>query len=828
MVSRKRTRQETENRSASVADSSVQEEHGGLLHRLRNSWEFANLVQYIYMFGKAMKINDDFDIEDLETECLKPESSETLLEIGLCLLKIISSHRGLNRDNFEEYTRRQYSAKAPSRNPFGDGEDPVKFHEFDLFEKLRVLQQLAAWTLWNPEKFRERMPEQKETDQTQWRVEELGYDRDERLYYLLDDNRLYRRTDPPIPPPVPSKPKATSKKGRAAARAAKRRKLAEAETKDEDREQANGGANDPPIAHKWECIAITLVEYRSFVESLRKSKDPDEQILRDRLVDQVIPTIEKAEEAQQKKIQRKEKELVNLQKLATAKRSSRIASRQEKERQETFAAEEAKKREAERISTKKQQQLQEKIEKDRLYRLMTREQRLKDREEKRRQHEQHLADMEEQAKKLETGEARISERQLKAMMEKGKQDLEALQAEEPWVFDCSVCGVHGENLDDGSHSVACEKCNVWQHSQCLKIPKEEAERDDFHFICADCKQRIEDAKRPKIPPLKFRIPTSLSPHSAGASHVNGEKAKQQGSEIPPAPVNIPPPFPAASIPPMQVSESQPKPGSGVSPTMRDAPGSYHQYRPTAHPVANGFQPARPLSQNGTFYPTRQPQQLTPMAIQQPSSTIFPQRPAGGHPETQLKFIQHLPPTTGPLSNNSSFNSHRQSPSYSAQTYPSPIQNRPSMSPTQGNRDVGPLAGFPPQPTPSNNAIPSTPFNYNRPHTGTSPYLNQTPSASFSATPHASFSHTPPPNYAQPVATSGLSPRKHSPPRAPPSFSPNIGSTSVLPPVQKLHPSPKLMGRRSPDAPVPGPVKSMTPDQEDRRRREREFSMQNTQ
>lgn len=33
--------------------------------------------------------------QDLEVECLKPEPSQKLLEIGLCLLKWISSHRGL-------------------------------------------------------------------------------------------------------------------------------------------------------------------------------------------------------------------------------------------------------------------------------------------------------------------------------------------------------------------------------------------------------------------------------------------------------------------------------------------------------------------------------------------------------------------------------------------------------------------------------------------------------------------------------------------------------------------------------------------------------------
>lgn len=67
--------------------------------------------------------------------------------------------------------------------------------------------------------------------------------------------------------------------------------------------------------------------------------------------------------------------------------------------------------------------------------------------------------------------------------------------------------------DDGTHSVACERCNVWQHSACLGISKEDAEKDDFHFVCHDCKQREEDAKKPKIPTLKFHVNHSTSPHS---------------------------------------------------------------------------------------------------------------------------------------------------------------------------------------------------------------------------------------------------------------------------------------------------------------------------
>ena len=69
---------------------------------------------------------------------------------------------------FDEYTRRQYVAKAPHRNPYGTEETPNKFAEFDIVTKLRVLFQLSQWTLMNPDRIRERMPEAKDTEQIQW------------------------------------------------------------------------------------------------------------------------------------------------------------------------------------------------------------------------------------------------------------------------------------------------------------------------------------------------------------------------------------------------------------------------------------------------------------------------------------------------------------------------------------------------------------------------------------------------------------------------------------------------------------------------------------
>lgn len=58
MGSRKRSRSD-----AIAAPVQQPTEEPGLLQQIRNSWEFASLMQYIAIFGKIMKIDEDFEIE---------------------------------------------------------------------------------------------------------------------------------------------------------------------------------------------------------------------------------------------------------------------------------------------------------------------------------------------------------------------------------------------------------------------------------------------------------------------------------------------------------------------------------------------------------------------------------------------------------------------------------------------------------------------------------------------------------------------------------------------------------------------------------------------
>ncbi|KAJ5374939.1 hypothetical protein N7517_006945 [Penicillium concentricum] len=776
MGSRKRTHSE----AVSVAEQQAPEEPG-LLSQLRSNWAFASLMQYIAIFGQVMKIDEEFGIEDLEVECLKPEPSHKLLEIGLCLLKWISSHRGLTFDNFDEYTRRQYNAKAPNTtNPFGHEEEPNKFLHFDVFTKIHVLHQLTVWTFWNPDRIRDKMPEKKETEQTEWRIEEFGWDREGRSYYVLDDNRLYRRTDPPPPPPRQRPKKKAKSRSSRVSRTSKRTSTAAAEEgsdeESKDTNDANAAAAFAEDPFKWECVAVTLEEYQAFLDTLQKTKDADEKYLRDSIVEHVLPILEKAEEAQQRKRQKREKELMNLQLVAGAKRSSRLAAKEEKERQDRDAAEAAQKRESDLAEARKQQAKQHQLEEDRQSRTMTREQRIRDREQKRLLHEAELERIEEEQQRIERGESRVSARNLQADLEKSQKNLAGLAQDDQWVFDCSGCGVYGENLDDGSHSVACEKCNVWQHSKCLGISQQAAEKEDFHFVCRDCKQKEEDSNRPKLPPLKFRVSASASP-SAAPPVSKKQKAEDDEDHAPPSPVKKSH---------LALSNVQKEPS---------------RTQPTLHSSAIG---------HGNFYPPRSPQRRVHHTDHTPSSS--PPRPPFSPPKAILlsaPFAAYAASSSSPP-----FGSFpvRPSSSHSAQ---SPVQNQPSMSPTQGNPDVGPIAGFP-SVAPSHTASPWSSFETPRPqsgHAATPSMSNHYPSFS-AATPNGN--HSSPPQSSHGMAMSGISPTKQSPR---PLTASAMAGAPVLPPIRRLEPSPKLMGRSSPDAPIPPPVKCMTPEQEERRQRE---------
>ncbi|KAL5606156.1 uncharacterized protein BROUX77_003349 [Berkeleyomyces rouxiae] len=518
----------------------------GPLQRLRSNWHFANVCQWIYLFGPAVKIPDDIDIDvrtsvhgtpalspaanlellqNFETECLKPRST-VLVDIGLCLLKYLSSHRGLNHELFDEYTRRQYLQKSPEKNPFGLDDVAHPFQDFAIETRLRILHQMTQWIMINADKLRDRMADLNDTDHTGWRIEPYGWDSLDRTYFVLDDNRIYRLTDAPEPTPQPSKSKKSRRTQRSGGRSSKRRRVSQAAGVDsadaEEEEPASEPLADEPEPHaddglggaKWECVAVGYSEVAAFLATLQKTKDENEKILRDQIKEHLLPILEKQETSRKRKHQQREKELENLAKLANAKRSSRLAVKQEQKNQEENAREEERRQQEHHVKARKEEQARLKREKERDQRLRARIRRVKDREARKLVHQQELTRLSSQSTEIPEGQ-RLSGRRLQAEIERQKQALAALDDEDDWIFDC-VCGVHGQ-VDDGTHSLACELCNVWLHSKCVGVDQHDAEQPDFNFVCASCKRREEDeANRPRTV-IKLKVgQAAVEPAAAAA------------------------------------------------------------------------------------------------------------------------------------------------------------------------------------------------------------------------------------------------------------------------------------------------------------------------
>jgi len=404
--------------------------------------------------------------------------------------------------------------------------------------------------------------------------------------------------------------------------------------------------------------------------------------------------------------------------------------------------------------------------------------------------------------------------------------------------------------DDGAHSVACEKCSVWQHSKCLGITKAEAEKDDFHFICKDCKQRIEDAKKPKIS-LKFRTSLSSSPtqpkgegRPIGQETFTGvEVPKKRGPGRPPGttrPISQGSQINGYTAPHHSQPASPNRPAyfqqPGVNGYDPNATSQQSMPRPHHFPYANGYAQASPVanspsaaSPNGYNSVRPNPAPTQPGTFTPSSNNVLFSRPTSSHgpyapyyngvPYQYQNYSSQSPPSrpTSSHSPNSypAYNSATQAVNNNANTahIPSPMLNRPTMSPTQGNQGVGPGAGIP-QKSPSTSyaqplAQQRTPSIY-QPH-GSSTYFGPTTPASLSGSPKLNY-------------LPGLSPTKHSPTIPPPTQAPHkssmspppngsgvlrsVSGTPIFPPTEILVPSPRQLSK----SPVPTPSKSASPAQ----------------
>jgi hypothetical protein len=646
------------------------------------------------------------------------------------------------------------------------------------------------------------------------RIEPYGWDRQDRTYFVLDDNRLYRLTDAP-PPPL--KPKKNTKKAKAAQRASKRRRVSSGTASDADDandEASDAGAHAEPEddglgSMKWECIAVTLDEVREFLSALQKSKDANEKTLRDQVQDHLLPILEKQEESRKRKQLQREKELLNLEKLAHAKRSSRIANKMEQQQMEERSREDERKRREDEAARKKEEQQRLKTEHERDKRLMSREQRLREREVRRLLHEEELAQLSEDSKAASSASARMSERRRLAEIERNKKALQELEEEEDdWMFDC-VCGVYGQ-VDDGSHSVACERCNTWQHSKCLGIDESEADQEDFHFVCSSCRRREETESDPSARTIKIKVHRH---QDAGPMH--GKEVHEEGKTVPQQPAgqlvvelqsrpssellqgsetsrpiphpNLTAPSAAHSVPLAISNPLGPPMGSSSAKDglVQQSPASQGN-NPFSSPHPSLLPPGRPLVKSGTHSLTSG--NPTPL-------------PTGGDDATP-GLVAKSAVLSDALSTLAGSGSGGSSPSKQPRRTPSPPTKTFPCAPAASN---GPAPSLAPENISSMTSSPSMAL----------PHL--TPAQSRDArSDHAASGSSP-----LPPSSGGLSPTKHSPPRPVNGHSngavmtPQVGGvqlpSAVFPPVAALSPSPRQQNLTPPVKPTE-PVRLPAPQQ----------------
>lgn len=204
-----------------------------------------------------------------------------------------------------------------------------------------MLHKLSVWSFINPEKIR---GETSEHTYDQWRIDPCGYDAKGNTYYMLDDNRLYKLTA--APEAVVAAPKVP--------KTAKKRRIT-VEPRDPNEKVLGNEVGE------WSVVCISYEEWKEFTESFRRSKHPDEKAFHGHLTENLLPILEKEEEARQKKILDHKKKLELEAAVANRKRSSRVDARLAKQKEEEELAQRRREEEERQRLAKLEKKKKEKL-----------------------------------------------------------------------------------------------------------------------------------------------------------------------------------------------------------------------------------------------------------------------------------------------------------------------------------------------------------------------------------------------------------------------------------------------------------------------------------
>ena len=408
-------------------------------------------------------------------------------------------------------------------------------------------------------------------------------------------------------------------------------------------EQAQAAVEEEWI--EFETLAVSKEEWEVMATRFAKSKHPDEKLLHHFLKNEVLPKV-------MADIAEAEKARAHEAAMANRKRSSRIALK-ESEREE---------KERDRVARLKMEGKMAAIRAEETQRALKEREEIdtaKMREERLREREERMAAREREA--FERAERDIIERENREKMrEMRKMKREQLlanggltheseelqqhkeQDDDSWELRCDVCGKAGINLDDTDEIVCCEKCGVWQHTECWNAfdrrvgrPARDWEKEDF--FCARCKPPTQVQSWPQVPTsqgMQGRPSMGVAAPSAAAAPV----LPQQGMTVP-QPMALPafqaeyaPQRPQATISPGMYSNQivQPRPAmvayglesasSFKSPGHGPSPIAGFQGQSNGHPrpVQPQADPRQPSSQV----------QIPPQYMQRPQHVEAPPtRPA---------------------------------------------------------------------------------------------------------------------------------------------------------------------------------------------------------
>jgi hypothetical protein len=284
------------------------------------------------------------------------------------------------------FIRRQYTYRGVDRNPLlkvdfvwrslspaiRDGADSddgslsdveqvkdekqLVWADLSISDRINVMHDLCEWHLLS-ERFRTSLGVT-ELDSTSWRIEPIGRDSNDVLYYYLDDGRLYCQTDPTI---------------QCAQTALRRRKRQRILAEDLS-----------SFEEDWTCIATNYSEWLAFSESLSDPINSNERRLYQTIQNQLLPGILASEEERKSKLEREAqlaaKELLLAEALSTRKRSSRIQVIEERRHEQESRLAEQRRRDKMELAAKRllnqEKGLDSRISQPR----MTREARARDRE----------------------------------------------------------------------------------------------------------------------------------------------------------------------------------------------------------------------------------------------------------------------------------------------------------------------------------------------------------------------------------------------------------------------------------------------------------------